>query len=71
MQYRNRWNIITTAAEMAEDGEALAIAKALGIRLPTAQLLKNRGAEHIRIDDSEGLALCYELGGRPMRVRIE
>ncbi len=43
MQYRNRWNIITTAAEMAEDGEALAIAKALGIRLPTAQLLKNRG----------------------------
>ena len=36
-----------------------------------AQLLKNRGAEHIRVDDSEGLALCYELGGRPMRVRIE
>ena len=32
MQYRNRWNIITTAAEMAEDGEALAIAKALGNR---------------------------------------
>ena len=36
-----------------------------------AQLLKNRDAEHIRIDDHNGLALCYELNGRPMRVRIE
>ena len=36
-----------------------------------AQLLKNRDAEHIRIDDHDGLALCYELNGRPMRVRIE
>ncbi len=36
-----------------------------------AQLLKNRDAANIRIDDHEGLALCYELSGRPMRVKIE
>lgn len=43
MQYRNQWNIMTTAEAMARDPEVNAIAKALGVRLPTAQLLKNRG----------------------------
>ena len=43
MQYRNQWNIMTTAAAMARDPEVSAIARELGIRLPTAQLLKNRG----------------------------
>ena len=43
MQYRNHWNIQTTSEQMAQDKEALAIARELGIRLPTAQLLKNRG----------------------------
>ncbi len=43
MQYRNQWNIMTTAGAMAKDPEVSAIARELGIRLPTAQLLKNRG----------------------------
>lgn len=43
MRYKNKWNIAVTHRQMAENETACEIASELGITLPTAQLLVNRG----------------------------
>ena len=35
------------------------------------QLLRNREAKNVRVDNERGLTLSYELGGRRMSVKIE
>ncbi len=45
MLYRNHWNIMKSAADLALDPAVKTIADALNIRMPTAQLLMNRGCE--------------------------
>ena len=45
MLYRNHWNILKTADAVKNDPAARAISEELGVMLPTAQLLLNRGCE--------------------------